>query len=228
MTMANYSTGCCCAHWFDDVEVIRQRERTWALRDAEQTIVPLLWRDPICYHEAAHAVVGTALGQRVESVKLLQNSDGVTHGTTRYDDGFDVIASMICLAAGRAGQEKFGARAEVYRRWCDDDERQLIDLALDLVESQPRRDRKQNALRLIAGAEEVAARLVDQLWDKIEHIARELVIREELDEDDVAELTKDVPRINFRSEPLREDATVDGKPFRIRRDGYLRPIGGSR
>jgi hypothetical protein len=133
---------------------------------------------------------------------------------------------MVALAAGRAGQRRYGAKAGLYDRWCADDERQMIDFALDLVETQPRRDRKQNALKLIQGAEEAAAKLVDSLWSDIERVAQALTRAEELDADDVAALCKDVPRINFRS-PREGEGTMDGCVYRWREDGgHLKPISG--
>jgi hypothetical protein len=100
--------------------------------------------------------------------------DGVTRGTTRIDDAIDVIASMVAIAAGKAGQRKYVASNCYYDKWCDNDQRQLIALALDLVEAQPRCDRKVNAARLIEGAEELAAKLVDRFWGTIQSVARAL------------------------------------------------------
>jgi hypothetical protein len=150
----------------------------------DQYQAPQLIVDAMARHEASHVCVGVALGQRIESVKLSRGADGATRGTTYHTDGLDVIASMIALAAGRAGQQKYGAVGRFYDEWCRDDERQLINLALDLVETQPRCDRKQNALRLIRGAEEAAAKLVDSLWSDIERVACEPVRAEELDADE--------------------------------------------
>jgi hypothetical protein len=182
---------------------------------------PQLIIDALARHEAAHICVGVALGQRVEGARLSRNGDGATKGTTYYDDALDGIANLICLAAGRAGQMRYGARGAFYDDWAHDDERQMIGLALDLVEAQPRRERKANAAKLIAGAERAAEQLVDSLWDDIDRVARELVRFEELDADDVAALTKDIARINFRAARAGE-GTMDGVPFRWRDDGYLR------
>jgi hypothetical protein len=186
---------------------------------------PQLIVDAIGRHEGGHVCIGVALGQRIEYVKLSRNANGSTNGSTCHTDGLDVIASMIALAAGPAAQRRYGAVDRFYDDWARDDERQMIGLALDLVETQPRRDRKANALKLIAGAEAVAARMVDSMWDDIERVARELVRFEHLDADDVAALTKDVPRINFR-EASAGEGMMDGVPFRRRDDGYLKPIGG--
>ena len=182
---------------------------------------PQLIVDAVGRHEAGHVCAGVALGQTIEYVKLSRGADGVTRGRTCHSTGVDLIVSMVCLAAGPAAQRRFGARGAHYDQWCADDEKQMVSLALDLVETQPRRDRKANALKLIAGAERAAERLVDHLWADIDRVACELVRFEELDADDVERLTKDVPRINFRAAALRDDATLDGKPFRRRFDGHM-------
>jgi hypothetical protein len=187
---------------------------------ADQYQQPQLIVDALARHESAHVCVGIALGQRVEGAKL-SRSGGSTKGTTYYNDAVDAIANLICLAAGRAGQMRYGARGRFYDDWAHDDERQMIELALDLLEAQPRRERKANALKLISGAERAAERLVDHLWDDINRVAVELVRFEELDADDITALTKDIARINFRSAALADDATLDGKPFRRRYDGYM-------
>ena len=115
--MPGYSTSV-ISHPFDHPDAVRERARLWRERDearrAAAAIDVPLWRDAVCYHEASHCVVRTALGGHVESVKLLPNGDGVTRGTTRHDDGLDVIASMIALAAGKAGQRRFGAQASLF------------------------------------------------------------------------------------------------------------------
>src|SRR5262249_39434430 len=152
-----------------------------------------------------------------------------TGGTThirRSDSALDTIAAMVVAAAGRCAQQRFGARHSYYSRWCADDERDLIELALDLVEAQPRRDRKQNAIALIEGAEETAARIVDHLWPVIQTLAQALIQFPDntLDRSDIEWFMRDVEKINFRG-ASEDEAEVDGKPFRIRRDGYLRPIG---
>jgi hypothetical protein len=203
-------------------DAVRAREQEWQQRDEERAVPPL-WLDAAAVHEASHAVVRTALGGHVDCVKLLPNGDGFTGGTTRHDDGLDVIASMICLAAGRAGQRRYGAVHALYDEWAADDRRQMVCLALDLVESQPHHERRANALRLISGAEAVAEELVGNLWGEILEFARELSIAGELGAEGVAGLTKDVERINFRS-PRVGEGEVDGVPFRWRDDGYLKPI----
>src|SRR5215831_4689633 len=113
---------------------------------------PQLIVEAMARHEAGHILAGVSLGQRIESVKLSRDASGRTSGRTCHSTGLDLIASMVALAAGPAAQRRYGARGAFYDEWCADDRRQLIELACDLVETQPRRDRKANALKLIEGA----------------------------------------------------------------------------
>jgi hypothetical protein len=81
--------------------------------------------------------------------------------------------------------------------------------------------------RVFDATEAVAAKMVDRLWTEIEHVARGLICcGGELEREDVELLTRHVARIDFRSELAarlapREDATLDGVPYRWRQDGWM-------
>ena len=95
----------------------------------------------------------------------------------------------------------------------------LIDLAVSLV------DHKDAALRLIEGAEAVAAKMVDHLWDTIQTVAQAVpAFGGTLERQDIEWFCRNVPRINFRSSREGE-GTMDGVPYRWRQDGHM---GGSR
>jgi hypothetical protein len=36
---------------------------------------------------------------------------------------------MVVIAAGQAGQRKYGATASCYNKWCDDDHQKLVAIA---------------------------------------------------------------------------------------------------
>jgi hypothetical protein len=193
----------------------RAREQAYE----ERAAIPELFMHAAAVHESGHIAVAAAIGQVVQSAKLTPNG-GVTRiqrdGTT-----FDVIGAMIVCAAGRAAQRKYGATHSYYSRWSEDDDRELARLAVSLVEAKPNRaDRKQAALKLIRGAEEAAAQMIENLWDNLEGIADELLRGEELDADDVERLTRNIARINFRGARAGE-GSVDGTPFFWRTDGHM-------
>ena len=199
-------------------DAIRAREQAYG----EQAAIPELFMHAAAVHEAGHIAVATAIGQTVQNARLTH--DG---GATRIQRGgtvADVIGAMVVAAAGKCAQKKYGATHNYYSRWSEDDDRELVRLAVGLVEAKPNRaDRKQAALQLIAGAEAAAAQMIENLWDNLEGIADELLRVEELDAGDVERLTRGIERINFRS-PRVGEGEVDGVPFRWRDDGYLRPI----
>src|SRR5262249_36753136 len=152
------------------------------------------------------------------------DADGVTRGVTsgtRGTTGFDTISAMVVVAAGRAGQRRFGAKHPYYDNWCRVDDKKLVSLACDLT------DKKDKALRLIEGAEQTARNMVDYLWPAIENVARALVDAPDqvLDREDVLWLCRDVERISFRALPREGEGEMDGQRFFWRQDGYLKPFG---
>jgi hypothetical protein len=123
---------------------------------------------------------------------------------------------MVVAASGRAGQRKYGAVHPLYDTWCRADEAKLIGLACDLV------DTKDAAHRLIEGAEETAARMVDHLWDTIETLAQALVRFPDnvLERESIEYFCRNIERISFRGARAGE-GTMDGVPYRWRDDGYM-------
>jgi hypothetical protein len=232
--MAGYYSGV-CAHWFDDVDHVRLRERQWRQRDGDQRrheqqrekpdVSSSLLADAIRFREAGHVTVSEKLGFNIERVEVTSDLRGYTRGVIHDGTGLGAIAAMITIAAGKAAQRKLGARAECFNKWCADDDRKMIDIALCLVSE------KDAAVKLIMGAERVAEDLVDQCWDEIGLIARALErMGGVLERDSIKRFLRDMPRIDLRllsrGEPsFRSEPTVDGKIFRWREDGgHLKPI----
>jgi hypothetical protein len=223
--MSNYYSGV-CSHWFDSVETVRRREQSWRERDEQQAAVhvPELWLAAAARHEGGHAVTAVALSQTVHSVQL--TPAGGTTRISRSDNAFDALIAMIVTAAGKAAQQRYGARHSYYSRWCADDESELIRLAVDITTS----NRVADVVRVIEGAEAVAKQFVDDLWDTIETVAQALIQfpGNKLECADVEWFCRNIKRIDFHRElaARSEEQELDGVVYRRRIDGFLKPICG--
>jgi hypothetical protein len=218
------------AHDFDHPDRVRERERLWRQRDEDERRsvenqqeinIPPLLLDAVRYHEAGHCVVAELLGFNIERVEVTSDLRGHTRGVVHDGTGLGAICAMITLAAGRAAQRKFGARA--FDDWAQDDDKKLAAVACSLV------NEKDAAIRLIEGAEQTAEQMVNAQWDEIQLIALALErMGGVVERDSIKRFLRNMPRIDINRALSRSAAqgegTVDGCEYRWRQDGYLKPI----
>src|SRR5262249_12014587 len=112
-------------------------------------------------HESSHLIVGWVLGlkpKRINSIRGLACVEWVVPGGQR-----GMAAFLISLAASKAGQRKWGARAFDWK--CQDDDEKLVKYAQRSTSSE------EAARLVITTSYEAAERLVDEYWPQIEWFA---------------------------------------------------------
>jgi HK97 family phage prohead protease len=148
-------------------------------------------------HESSHLIVGWVLGLKpilINSVRGLACVEWVVPAGQRAMAGF-----LIMLAASKAGQRKWGARALDWK--CQDDDEKLLRYARLVTSGE------EAAQLAVAKSYEAAERLVDEHWSGIEWFAN------------VLERLGD--RVEGLEPLLRHIKLVECEEVRHRRDGFV-------
>jgi hypothetical protein len=123
----------------------------------------------LCFHEAGHAVAGTALGGRVFTAAATQSRVNGPEGTTRFDD-LSVGRHPVVALAGPFAQAKWEA-------WRAGAGRGPGRRELDAILAGG--GRKDRAALLAAGTDVIdtlpeTSKLIDTCWDSVVKVARRL------------------------------------------------------
>jgi hypothetical protein len=127
-------------------------------------------------HEASHLVIGYILGLEPEYISSQRNR---AHVKWRVPSGRRAMVSfLISLAASKAGQRRFGAKALDWR--CGDDDEKIARYARKVTPTEA------DAEFLIDASYRMSEKLVEQRWDDINYIVDALgklgdeIVREDL------------------------------------------------
>jgi hypothetical protein len=142
--------------------------------------------DIAAHHESGHVIAARLYGRDVSRVWVKRNGFG--GGFTEFGtlppspDVQDVLEHAVIVASGRAAQEKFGAKQEIYIAACAGDDNQIQQIVERLM-PVAHRSRCLDAIR------NEARQLVEAKWGHIREFARVLLARGSLDAADIRNLT---------------------------------------